>query len=323
MTIILAGGSGFLGRALTAHFHQRQHHVLNLTRRPRPNITTDIAWRPDGSTGPWADTLATTDVIVNLAGANLADKRWTERRKRLLRDSRILATQSLVGALNAAPPRQRLLISCSGVNFYGPHGGEAVTETMPPGDDFLARLCIDWEQEAARAASDQCRVAVIRSGMVLHPRGGALARMLPPFKFGLGASVGSGRQFMSWIHRDDWVALVTHIIAAHEADTDVHEGQPQSARTALRPRAETVAAYNGTAPGPVTNLDFTRTLAHVLGRPALFRAPAFALQLALGEMAQAALLSGARVLPARAEAEGFRFAYPELETALRDLLDRA
>ena len=323
MTIILAGGSGFLGQALTAYFQQQQHHVLNLTRHPRPGITTDIAWNPDGSTGPWADTLATADVIINLAGANPADKRWSESRKRLLRDSRILATRSLVSAISAAPSRDRLLISCSGVNFYGAHGDEPVTETMPPGEDFLARLCIDWELEAARAASERCRVAVVRSGVVLHPRGGALPRMLLPFKLGLGATVGSGRQFMSWIHRDDWVGLVSHIIAAHARNPGGGNVSTKSGEATGGPTNEAVAAYNATSPVPVTNRDFTRTLAHVLRRPAVFRAPAFAMQLAFGEMAEATLLTGARVLPARAETEGFRFAYPELEVALRHLLDRA
>lgn len=322
MTIIIAGGSGFLGRALASRLRQNRHEVLTLTRHPRAN-GTDIAWNPDAATGPWTEAVASANLIVNLAGESIAGKRWTEHRKRLLRTSRITATRSLVGAINTAPEQPRLLISGSAIGFYGAHGDEPVTEPTPPGDDFLGRLCVDWEQEASRAASDRCRVAIIRTGIVLHPEGGALAQMLTPFRFGVGGPMGSGRQFMSWIHRDDWVALLIHIIAAHERNAGASEGQAASAAMPAAHANEAVAAYNGTAPAPVTNRDFARTLGRVLKRPAVIRAPAFALQLALGELAQAALLTGARVLPARAQAEGFRFTYPELEPALRNLLDRA
>jgi uncharacterized protein (TIGR01777 family) len=322
MTIVLAGGSGFLGRALASRLRQDRHDVLTLTRHPRAN-GTDIAWNPDDGAGPWTETVASADVIVNLAGESIADKRWTDRRKRLLSTSRIIPTRSLVSAINTAPQPPRLLIAGSAIGFYAAQDDEPVTERTAPGDDFLARLCVDWEREAARAASDRCRVAVIRTGIVLHPKGGALAQMLTPFRFGVGGPMGSGRQFMSWIHRDDWVALVIHMIAAHKRDVGVSKGHAVSAAMATGHADEAVTAYNATAPVPVTNRDFARTLGRVLKRPAVVRIPAFALQLALGEMAQAALLTGARVLPARAEAEGFRFTYPELEPALRNLLDRA
>ncbi len=310
MTILIAGGSGFLGRHLASRLAQ-EHTVLTLTRRPTPTRATDIAWNPDGTAGSCADTVAAADVIINLAGEGIADKRWTDARKRLLHDSRIRATQSLVAAIHLAPPRPRLLISGSAIGYYGPHGDEPVTETTPPGADFLARLCVAWESEAARAAAPDCRVTALRTGIVLHPRGGALARMLTPFRLGLGGPMGSGRQFMPWIHIDDWVALVIHIVR-----TSPHAEDATAAAGAM-------TAYNLSAPTPVTNADFSHTLARVLGRPALLRAPAFALNLALGELATAALLSGARVLPARAEAENFRFDYAELEPALRNLLGRA
>lgn len=307
MTILIAGGSGFLGRHLASHLAQT-HTVITLTRHPRREHPTDIAWTPDGTAGPWAGTLATTDVIINLAGEGIADRRWTASRKHLLRESRILATRSLVSAIHAAPARPRLLISGSAIGYYGPHGNEPVTETTPPGDDFLARLCVAWEAEAARAQAPGCHVATIRTGIVLHPGGGALARMLTPFRLGLGGPLGSGRQFMPWIHLDDWLALVDHILttAPRTADATTATG--------------TAAAYNLSAPTPATNADFSHTLARVLGRPSVLRVPALALKLALGELATAALLSGARVLPARALHEGFSFRWAQLDHALTDLL---
>ncbi len=235
--------------------------------------------------------------MVNLAGEGIADRRWSANRKTALRDSRLLATRTLVRAMAICQTPPRVLVSASGVGYYGPRGEEPVTESTPPGPDFLARLCVEWEEEARAAEGHGTRVAMVRSGLVLDAKGGALPRMLPPFRLGLGATIGSGQQFMPWIHVADWVSMVLWLI--------------QSERGA--------GAFNATAPQPVTNRDFTQTLGRVLRRPAVLRAPAFVLKLALGEMSDL-LITGQRALPARAEELGFKFAFRALEPALQDIL---
>jgi uncharacterized protein (TIGR01777 family) len=228
---------------------------------------------------------------VNLAGEGIADKRWTAKRKVALRESRLRATGSLVAALGelAAPPLA--FLSASGVGYYGPTGDEPITEAAPPGDDFLARLSADWEAAAAQAAA-RSRLVLLRTGLVLG-REGALARMLLPFKLGLGGRLGHGRQWMPWIAVDDWVGLVMALIGD----------------------ARAAGPFNLSAPHPVTNAEFTRALARALHRPTLFAVPGVALRLALGELS-AALLTGQRAVPAKAEALGFAFTHPRIETAL-------
>lgn len=277
------------------------HRVATLTRRllnsaPRAGFNEEIQWRPDGSSSGLEKHLDGVDAVVNLAGEGIADKRWTAARKEALQSSRLLSTRTLVRAIQACSKPPRVLVSGSGVGYYGAHGDEPVTEDTPPGADFLARLCVEWEQEARAAESRATRVAIVRTGLALDRDEGALAKMLPPFRLGLGATLGSGRQYMPWIHVDDWTAGVAWLISDERAS----------------------GAFNVTAPEPVTNREFTRTLGRVLGRPAFFVAPAFVLQAALGELASA-LLTGQRVLPARAEQHGFRFSYPALEPALRSL----
>lgn len=303
MTIILAGGAGFLGRALAARFSSTGHTVRTLTRRAQPGDSALVAWQPDGASGPWATALATADVVINLAGEGIADKRWTPARKQALRTSRLLPTRSLVRALAEAPARPRVFLTNSAIGIYGAHGDEPVTEQTPPGHDFLAELCVEWEREAAAAASDTTRVALVRTGIVLHPKGGALTSMLPPFRMGIGGPMGTGRQYMAWIHLDDWVALVEWLVTS----------------PATSAGAANTGVWNATAPNPVTNADFTRTLGRVLRRPAFMPIPGVALRVLLGEFATF-LLTGARVLPARAEREGFCFRYPQLEPALQALL---
>jgi uncharacterized protein (TIGR01777 family) len=305
MTIVLAGGSGFLGRPLRRHFTDAGHTVRTLTRHPA--TPGDVAWVPDGGAGPWAATLADTDVIVNLAGEGIADRRWTPNRKAALRTSRLLPARSIARALDDLPRRPRLVISGSAVGYYGARGAEAITEETGPGADFLARLCVDWEHEAAAAASPSTRVSIVRTGIVLHPEGGALKTMLRPFRLGVGGPLGNGRQFFPWIHREDWVALVAWL-ATSPSPSDPHGSL-----------ADPVAVWNATAPEPVTSADLSRTLGRVLRRPALLPAPYFALRLVLGEIA-GSLTTGARVLPARAERAGFLFRFPRLEAALRHLL---
>jgi len=294
-TIVLAGGSGFLGGKLRARLEQDGHRVLNLTRSPRPGQAGDVAWQPDGTAGQLAAHLEGTAAVINLAGENIAGNFWSDGRKAQLRNSRLLATRTLVRAIGACTVPPRALISSSAVGYYGPHGSETVTERTGPGSDFLAQLCVDWEQEARAGVSAATRLAIVRTGVVLGD-GGALKKMLLPFKLGLGASLGSGDQYMPWIHVDDWVAMVAWLVGDDRA----------------------TGAFNATAPVPVTNRYFTRTLGRVLRRPAVFNAPAFVLKMGLGEMADM-LLTGQRVLPAAAEELGFRFAHRELEPALRSL----
>lgn len=296
MTVVIAGGSGYLGKRLQAQLERMGTRVRTLTRSPKPDRPDDIGWTPDGSPGDLAAHLEGVDAVVNLAGENIGATFWSDARKIKLRESRVLATRTLVRAMAACARPPKVFISGSAVGYYGPHGDELVTERTPPGTDFLSLLCVDWEHEARAAATASTRLAIIRSGLVLGADEGALKKMLLPFKLGLGATLGSGAQYMPWIHEDDWVAFVIWLIGTDRA----------------------TGAFNATSPGPITNRAFTRTLGRVLGRPALFHAPAFVLKIALGELADM-LLTGQRVVPAAAEALGFRFTYRELEPALRSL----
>lgn len=295
MTIVLAGGSGFLGRKLAARLAAEGHRTITLTRRPS-GAANQIAWQPDGNAGALPRHLDGVDAIVNLAGEGIADKRWTEARKNALWSSRILSTRTLARAVAECAKPPKVFVSGSGIGYYGPHGDEPVTESTPPGTDFLARLCVEWEQEARMVESPSTRLAIVRTGLALDRDDGALKKMLLPFKLGLGATIASGDQYLPWVHVDDWTALVSWLI--------------QNARA--------TGAFNASAPEPVTNRTFTRTLGRVLRRPAVFHAPAFALRLALGELATA-LVDGQRALPAAAEQLGFRFTHRALEPALESL----
>jgi uncharacterized protein (TIGR01777 family) len=293
--VVLAGGSGFLGRALRARLQRDGHRVAVLTRSP--GQTPDaIAWTPDGKVGPWAASIDGTDAIVNLAGEGIADQRWNDARKRALRDSRLLPTRGLVAALRHSTAPAPVLVNASAVGYYGARGDERVTESTPPGSDFLSELCVEWEREADQASATT-RVALVRTGLVLHPDGGALGQMLLPFKLGAGGPMGSGTQYMPWIHLDDWVSLVVWLIESPDAR----------------------GAFNGTAPTPVTNREFARALGRALRRPAIVPAPAFAMRILLGEFAES-LLTGQRAVPARAMEQGFTFRFSHLDDALTDLL---
>ena len=294
---MIAGGSGFLGRPLASALARHGHDVAILTRRTAGLPAGHRSWTPDGTAGPWAAAVDAADAVVNLAGASIAGGRWTPDRKRELRDSRVLATRSLVAAVRAAASPPRVFVSGSAVGYYGPRGAEAIAEDAAPGRDFLGELGVAWEQEAQGAADAGARLIVLRSGLVLAPDGGVLQQMLRPFRLGLGGVLGSGDQYLPWIHRRDWIDLVRWSLL-----TEAVSGP-----------------LNGTAPEPVTNREFTRTLAAVLRRPHFIKVPAFALRLALGELADAAL-TGQRAVPSRALALGFHFRCPALEPALRDLL---
>jgi len=298
MAIVIAGGTGFLGSALVRALALDGHVVAVLTRtggQGKPGPARLIEWKPDGSVGPWVFAIDGAEAVINLAGESIAGRRWTAAQKKRILESRVKATRSLAEAIrqSAAPPP--VFVSGSAVGYYGALGDEIVTEDHAPGRDFLADVCVQWEREAARAAGARTRVVSIRTGLVLERDGGALPQMLPPFWFGAGGRVGSGRQYWPWVHLQDWVDLV---------------------RFSMRTLA-VAGPINLTAPNPVTNREFARTLGRVLRRPALLPAPGFALRILLGEMAGALLLSGQRAMPAKAARLGYRFTFADLETALR------
>lgn len=297
MRIIIAGGSGLLGKALAERLHL-DHDIVILSRRPgaAPEAgIREVAWTADGTVGAWAHEVDEADVVVNLAGAGIADKPWTPARKALLRSSRVDSTRSLVAAVAAAAPRPRVFVQGSAVGYYGATLSDAPhDETASAGDDFLADLASEWEHEAAPVATHDSRLIVVRTGIALSAHGGALPQMARPFRFFAGGRLGSGRQYLSWITVDDWVSLVAWAIATPE----VH------------------GVLNGCAPQALTNAAFSTALARSLHRPNLVPAPAMALRLLLGEMAESLLLLGQRVVPARAQALGFVFAHPEIDDAL-------
>jgi uncharacterized protein (TIGR01777 family) len=298
MRIVLAGATGFLGALLRRRLGSA-HELVLLTRRPRGTSgVTELEWQPDGTLGPWAAAIDGADAVVNLAGEPLVGQRWSPSRKAALVSSRLQPTRSLVAAIDHASARPRLLISASAVGYYGPHRDEVLTEDTPAGHDFLASLCVEWENAALAAETLGTRVVTIRTGLVLSASGGALKPMLPPFRLGFGGPLGSGAQYWPWIHGDDWSGIVEFLL-----------DQPT-----------VTGAVNLTAPTPVTNATFAKTLGAVLRRPAILPAPRFALRALLGEVADALLLSGQRAEPARAMAFGYAFAYEDLETALRQIL---
>jgi hypothetical protein len=299
--VVLAGGSGFLGRALSEHLVGRQHEVVILTRSgsvPARTGARAVSWQPDGSQNPgaWAKEIDGAQAIVNLTGAGMADKRWTRRRKDDLRQSRAQPARSLVAAIRAATVKPATFVQGSAVGFYGAYGDEIIDESFPPGQDFLGQLCVSWEAEAHPAAALGCRLVILRSGVVLGRGGGMLKKVIPPFQFFVGGPIASGRQYLSWIHMADWLSLVTWAI-----DTPAASGP-----------------INATAPSPATNADFSRALGRALRRPSWLRVPGFGLRVLFGEMASDMLIAGQRVVPKRAQEAGFAFKHPDIEGALVD-----
>lgn len=291
LRVIVAGGTGFLGSALVTQLTTDGHDVTVLTRRAR--TARDVVWTPDGTAGDWARAIDGADAVVNLAGESIGGGYWTVDRKARIDESRMEATRSIVAAIKAASRKPAVLLNASAVGYYGPHGGETLTEDATAGTDFLATVCNQWEWEA-QAAQSMTRVVLLRTGLVLHRSGGALPSIARPFRFFAGGPVGSGNQYWSWIHRDDWVAMAIWALT----------------------RDRIAGPLNLTAPAPVTNREFAATLGSVLKRPSWLPAPAFALQLVLGEMADALLLSGQFVLPFKAEWNGYHFRYSTLRPAL-------
>ncbi len=287
MRVLLTGGTGFIGGPVAHALRGAGHDVTIVSRHPGYVTGKAIPW--DGVRAAMRE----TDAVVNLAGESIADGRWTAERKRAIVDSRIESTRAIVDAMAASTPRPTVLVSASAVGFYGPRRDEELDETAPSGEGFLAEVCRRWEEEAFRARDLDVRVAALRLGVVLAPGGGALGKMIIPFRAAVGGPLGNGKQWMSWIHRADVVGLVL--------------------------AALTSSAYagpvNATAPAPVRNRDFTVALAKTVHRPAFLRVPGIAMRLLLGEMADM-LLTGQRVVPAVARAAGYEFRYPEIYGAL-------
>ncbi|MFP5383461.1 MAG: TIGR01777 family oxidoreductase [Gammaproteobacteria bacterium] len=294
MRILVTGGTGFIGRALCARLLADGHEIVVLSRDPA-SVAARTGSHAVTAIGALSHIAAdeTVDVVFNLAGAPIADRRWTAARRAVLRESRIGITvqlAELAGRLRVPPA---VMVSGSAIGFYGDAGDALLDESSAPGIGFSAELCRDWEQAAAAVVSCGVRLCLLRTGVVLHPSGGALRRLLPPFRAGLGGPVGNGRQWMSWIHRDDLVSLALFLME----------------------RPDCQGAWNGTAPNPVTSREFARALGAALHRPAVLPLPALALRLALGE-ASGLLLDSQRVLPRRALAAGFSFRHPAIEGAL-------
>ena len=291
-TIVISGASGFIGSALSQALRERGDRVRALVR-PGHAGDDGIFWDPAGGTIDQR-ALEGVDAVVHLAGESVAGGRWNEQRKREIRESRARGTNLVASAVARLRRPPSVLISASAVGLYGDRADEQLDETSSRGADFLAEVVQTWEAAAQAARDAGVRVAHPRFGLVLAPHGGALAKMLLPFKLGLGAKLGTGKQWMSWVALEDAIAAILYALD----------------------RDEFAGAFNVTAPEPVTNEEFTRVLAQALRRPAPFKVPAFAARLAFGEMAETALLSGARVLPKRLLESGFTFAHPRLEPFL-------
>ena len=295
MKIVVAGGSGFLGGALVRVWRDDGHEVKILTRRPRD--ADDVPWQPRSDDDAWTAALEGAGAVVNLAGEGLADQPWTQARKASILGSRVTSTRALANAIGACAAPPRVFLSASGVGFYGTRGEELLTEESAPGTDFLAAVCQAWEREAT-AAAPVTRVVLLRTGVVFARNGGALPRMALPFRFFVGGRLGSGRQFMSWIHLDDYVGMVRWALS-----NDAVSGR-----------------LNVTSPAPLTNAQFTSELAAAMRRPALFPVPSLALRVLLGkEMADTLLLEGQRAIPAKAQQRGYEFRFATAQSALRDI----
>lgn len=302
MKIIIAGGTGFIGKALTETLVQSGHDVTLLTRRASVpsglNASVRVLpWDLFRVGGAWEKDLEAADVVINLAGESIAGKRWTADQKKELLESRIRSVQAIYRALEKTTHRPKVFLNASAVGYYGDRGDEILDENSKPGTGFLSELCLAWEQEVMKAEGLGVRTVRLRIGIVLERGGGALGKMLPAFQLGLGGPLGTGRQWMSWIHRKDLIGLMIYLLENPDA----------------------FGAFNATAMNPVRMSDFAKTLGHGLKRPAFFPVPGFALKILLGEMS-GILLGGQRVLPQRAIQLGFSFEYPTLESALKAIL---
>jgi uncharacterized protein (TIGR01777 family) len=307
MRVIIAGGTGLIGRALAANLAADDYDVVVLSRSPEsakglPESVRLERWDASTAEG-WAPLVEGAEAIVNLAGSNLSGagffpSRWTDEAKRLIRDSRVRAGQAIVEAVAHAEDKPRAVIQASGVGYYGPHDDEILTEDAPPGNDYLASLAAqDWEPSTAAVEDVGVRRAIIRTGAVLDAHEGALPRLLLPFRLFVGGPMGSGQQWLSWIHREDEAAAIRFLIE----------------------NGSTSGPFNLTAPSPSTNADFGRTIGRAMGRPYWIPVPGFALRLAFGEVS-GVVLEGQRAIPQRLQDLGFNFRFPDAQAALEDLL---
>jgi uncharacterized protein (TIGR01777 family) len=296
MKIFLAGGTGFIGRRLAERLLAEGHQLSLLTRTNRAPVPAEGPVRfvaGDGVVpGPWQEAVRGAGAVINMAGATIFN-RWTERTKRIIRESRIRTTANIVAALETDPAPGRVLLNSSAVGYYGFHGDEELDESAGPGDDFLAGLCRDWENAAGRAAAAGVRTVLVRTGIVLGEKGGALGTMTPLFRAGLGGRLGSGRQWFSWIHREDLISALIFALGRNDVSGPV----------------------NMCAPNPVRNRDLARALGEALRRPAFVPAPGFAVRIAFGEFADF-ILKGQRVVPRILLDRGFGFVHPDLPAAL-------
>ncbi|MEO8650535.1 MAG: TIGR01777 family oxidoreductase [Acidobacteriota bacterium] len=297
MKVLITGASGLIGKALQKSFEEKGFEML-LAGRGETQAANEIKWTVDeGFAEPGR--LEGLDAVIHLAGENIGGGlRWSDEKKKAIRDSRVLGTRSVVDAISDLKTRPKAFISGSAIGFYGDRGSDELVESSRPGDTFLAEVCRDWEAESRRAEDAGIRTVVVRTGIVLSKDGGALATMLTPFKLGVGGVVGSGEQWMSWIALDDVISIVNYAIENEH----------------LR------GAVNAVAPHPVTNREFTKTLGEVLYRPTILPLPEFAVNLVFGEMGDALLLDSTRVIPKRLEEAGFEFKFTELKQALENAL---
>jgi uncharacterized protein (TIGR01777 family) len=306
MRIFMTGATGLVGTRLVRKLRERNDDVLVLTRRPdfareRLDPACVIIEGDPMQPGPWREAIRDADAVIHLAGENVFGRRWSASFKTMLYDSRVRSTENVAKALSQSPHttagEAKVLVNASAIGYYGPHGDEELTEDSPPGDDALARICIDWENAAHQVESSGVRLAIIRIGVVLDKEGGALKKMLTPFKMFVGGPVGSGKQYVSWIHHEDLVGLF--LLALDRPDVR--------------------GPMNGTAPQPLTNKEFSKALGRALHRPSFMRTPRFMLRVMLGEVA-GLVTKGQRVVPRMALALGYAFKFPGIDAAMRNVL---
>jgi len=304
MKVIVAGGTGFIGKALTQALLDKAYQVIILTRSPEKSPSKNPSLRfvqrdPFRIGGPWEREVDGADVVINLAGESIAAKPWTPAQKKILLESRTRSVMAIYQAIEKAASRPKVLLNSSAVGYYGPCGDEILEENSKPGTGFLADLCRQWEGEVMKAEALNVRTIRLRTGLVLGRGGGVLAKMLPPFRLGIGGPLGDGKQWMSWIHLGDLTQMILFLIE----------------------RPEGFGAFNATAMNPVRMNEFAKILGQVLRRPAFFRVPRFVLKIFIGEMSEM-LLTGQCALPQRAIQLGFSFQYPALEPALQQILNK-